>query len=1117
MNVIHSVEDNNSQIIHVSVNSNDRGATGEKGDSVVDVKITETNRLETTLSNGQTIDGGAVPAIKTRRVFVADMDGVKRTYILPLDIEASQVSYILMNGVAYSDGYVLQSGEITLNYDDLPAGRLEVVLNDNSGSGGTSNTSVNGKAGDIHLKTINGANLDGDGDIELATLGAFNNEVRTREETDNNLRNSLSDHEARISNNESVISSHSNNLSSLNANISSVNNQMTVLANDVHGVTDNYVPKTRRINDKFLSHDIRLTADDVEALPITAGVTHPVRGELVVNGHITAENATQDNHVVTKAQLDAKVAEVVNSAPETLDTLEELAKSLGDDPNFATTVTNKIGTVDKKIDTEINKLANKVEVNTEDLKNTTQKANANSTNISLINSTIATNKLSSDTQFSNVAKEQDEQNNLISDILNAFSKESEKGTNLKLNTSATKMLSMTFYGNTEQVKTSGKNLVYNVTSKTALNGLKHTVNPDGSIATTGTPNNTYSYITDPTPGLLIKKGETVTLSVDKPLPFDLFIGGSEDSGYSNLGIQLPAGQLQVTVQAQTTKFVNCLIAGRMTAGKAITPITYKAQLEYGGTATEFSYYTGGFNNLFDEFSELPVNKNGLKLEDVNGILKFTGMPTTDWNTMISRDITAILSDKTDYTVVQYNTHGHKLYPAIVAYKADGSGGDETNAINSKTFSFRVDKTKYNRYVMKLQVATRASFSEPVTIYNNYALFQGNYDENNLTEYSPYSTGLASPRPQYPQVVKGLTNGEVEVISKNFAILENKNYTNTDLAVRVNADGSITVQGENKNFWGMNITTNKFVGIPLKKGDVVTLSIDKPLPYTIKWYAMRDDNTAIDNFCNILAGETSKTATIPANLLYGRLFFNIQQVGLQVPPTTFKVQLEYGDAATEFIPRESSEFTIPTGLNIYKLTDTVYDEIKLENGIAKLIKRVGKLELSGEENNIYSYKTRVDGSLGFQWKNPSGEFLFTQQQDIATIVSSHFNVLREPDAIGNNNLSSGIGLFKTGDSPYPRYTTNITIWLSLTDMQNLKITDLASFKNWLKAEKAKGTPVTVYYEMKTPTEEKITDQAVLAELKKLMEMRTYDGTTNISITGTDLTPDIKVKYMRKIGE
>jgi len=493
MNVIHSIEDNDSQIIHVSVNSNDRGATGEKGDSIVNVKITDTNRLEATLSNGQTIDGGAIPAIKTRRVFIANMDGIKRTYILPISIESSQVSYILMNGVVYSDGYVLQSGEITLNYDDLPAGRLEVVLNDNSDSGG-GNITINGKTGDINLKTINGVNLDSDGNIELATLDVFNNEVRTREKIDSELRESINNHAARISNNESVINSHNDNLSSLNANISSVNNQMTALNNDVHEVSENYVPKTRRINDRFLSHDIRLTADDVEALPITAGTTHPIRGELVVNGHITAENATQDNHVVTKAQLDAKVAEVVNSAPEALNTLEELAKSLGDDPNFATTVANRIGTVDKKIDTEVSKLSASVKVNTENLKSAIQKATTNSTNISLLNSTVATNKLSADTQFSKVAKEQSDQNSLISDILNAFSKESDKGTNLKLNTSATKVLGMTIYGNTEQVNTSGKNLL-KLTARTAPSqGISSTVSDDGTVSYSGTMINVPSRL-----------------------------------------------------------------------------------------------------------------------------------------------------------------------------------------------------------------------------------------------------------------------------------------------------------------------------------------------------------------------------------------------------------------------------------------------------------------------------------------------------------------------------------------------------------------------------------------------------------------------------------------------
>lgn len=43
-----------------------------------------------------------------------------------------------------------------------------------------------------------------------------------------------------------------------------------------------------------------------------------------------------------KAYVDAEVAGVVDAAPGTLDTLNELAAALGDDPNFATTVTNSI-------------------------------------------------------------------------------------------------------------------------------------------------------------------------------------------------------------------------------------------------------------------------------------------------------------------------------------------------------------------------------------------------------------------------------------------------------------------------------------------------------------------------------------------------------------------------------------------------------------------------------------------------------------------------------------------------------------------------------------------------------------------------------------------------------
>lgn len=44
-----------------------------------------------------------------------------------------------------------------------------------------------------------------------------------------------------------------------------------------------------------------------------------------------------------KTYVDQKVADIVNSAPEALDTLKELSNALGNDPNFATTVSNQIG------------------------------------------------------------------------------------------------------------------------------------------------------------------------------------------------------------------------------------------------------------------------------------------------------------------------------------------------------------------------------------------------------------------------------------------------------------------------------------------------------------------------------------------------------------------------------------------------------------------------------------------------------------------------------------------------------------------------------------------------------------------------------------------------------
>ena len=51
-----------------------------------------------------------------------------------------------------------------------------------------------------------------------------------------------------------------------------------------------------------------------------------------------------DKNYQTEEQVKKLLSSLVNSAPETLDTLSELANALGNDPNFATTVTTLIGT-----------------------------------------------------------------------------------------------------------------------------------------------------------------------------------------------------------------------------------------------------------------------------------------------------------------------------------------------------------------------------------------------------------------------------------------------------------------------------------------------------------------------------------------------------------------------------------------------------------------------------------------------------------------------------------------------------------------------------------------------------------------------------------------------------
>jgi len=93
----------------------------------------------------------------------------------------------------------------------------------------------------------------------------------------------------------------------------------------------------------------------------TAGLVIVGRG-LNVDG---SGNVSVDTSVIApKSYVDQEINGLLNSAPGTLDTLNELAAALGDDPNFATTITNQISTVSGEVTTLENDIGTSAEFET---------------------------------------------------------------------------------------------------------------------------------------------------------------------------------------------------------------------------------------------------------------------------------------------------------------------------------------------------------------------------------------------------------------------------------------------------------------------------------------------------------------------------------------------------------------------------------------------------------------------------------------------------------------------------------------------------------------------------------------------------------------------------------
>lgn len=134
---------------------------------------------------------------------------------------------------------------------------------------------------------------------------------------------------------------------------------------------NNAIQITFEGNDKYLHNgvidvavnDLILVVDESDLATFKRSSTGDVLfSQLIDNIQIAGESVTKGNIIEKFAAIgygstggggvdvdavgeivDQKIAELVDTAPEALDTLNELATALGDDPNFATTMATELG------------------------------------------------------------------------------------------------------------------------------------------------------------------------------------------------------------------------------------------------------------------------------------------------------------------------------------------------------------------------------------------------------------------------------------------------------------------------------------------------------------------------------------------------------------------------------------------------------------------------------------------------------------------------------------------------------------------------------------------------------------------------------------------------------
>lgn len=535
-------------------------------------------------------------------------------------------------------------------------------------------------------------------------------------------------------------------------------------------------------------------------------------------------------------------------------------------------------------------------------------------------------------------------------------------------------------------------------------------------------------------------------------------------------VHIPTGITDTTTDEEDLKIVN---------NKGVVKFSLEGK-------TEQKSYTG--KNILDYITKLNPSGNGLtNVINDDGSITTTGKPNLNYTYIINgRDITDELENGETYTLSQ-TLASNKLYAQIDLRKKDGTYTYlSANLDNRKHISFKVDKTIYENYSLKIQTGTISSWGDSsLTITNKYMLCKGTDTAD--SSFEPYVEKQPSPNPNYPQKIKNVRGVE------NLLKLPDGTYENNGITAVIK-DGVITLNG--------TATSTSFITINLEKLKSGTYSMSANNEQVVgstninndfAAYRLSNRNTA-ETLQDCVFGKKNSTANFIISNDININFTIRTAANLTYNNFVIKPQLEEGQIAHNFVPNRSNYLQLKNttdnkskiinidlkGNNLCSNKDkSVKDELLVENGKAKINKKISKIVLDGTENWVYdsTYKYFKCPTYDFETKAP----IFNAKQ-----LSNYFSITNSwttfRDSITQNCM-------------FAIQNTSYKICI-----RDLSCTSIDEFKTKLKSLYDAGTPVIIQYELAEPE---------IIDLGKV-DFELLEGNSTLNLE-EDLKSNMFIKY------